>query len=171
VKLWSRFVWFLTGISNGILWTPSWTFGILKMPGISWVSEQLLASQVLCCLGMVSSIWFTQQAAVISLIGWSLPCRRSVSCEVRTGCISITHWEELNVSKDYQQGRRRGLLYLLHHSTITISGPFHSSPVILPHSLWQMNLCNRFQMEQNCVSTSIRLSEAMLLLLLLKVMK
>jgi hypothetical protein len=35
----------MLGTSVGLLWKPQWTFGFHKMRGISWLSEELLASQ------------------------------------------------------------------------------------------------------------------------------
>jgi hypothetical protein len=47
--VWSGFIWLRIGTSGGLLWTPQRTFGFHKRRGISWLHEQLLASQGRLC--------------------------------------------------------------------------------------------------------------------------
>jgi hypothetical protein len=43
------------GTGGGLLWVRWWTFGFHKMRGISWLADNLLASQEgLCCVELVS---------------------------------------------------------------------------------------------------------------------
>jgi len=39
------FVWLRIGTGGGLLWMRLWSFGFHKMRGISWLDEELLASQ------------------------------------------------------------------------------------------------------------------------------
>jgi hypothetical protein len=43
--MWNRCKWIKMGSSGNLLWTRKWTFGFCGRRGISWLAEQLLASQ------------------------------------------------------------------------------------------------------------------------------
>jgi hypothetical protein len=50
-KVWSWFIWIKIRTVGGSLWMWWWTFGFHEMRGISWLAEDLLASQGgLCCM-------------------------------------------------------------------------------------------------------------------------
>ena len=47
---WTRSIWRRIGTVGGLLWTRWWTFWFHKLRAISWLAEELLASQEgLCC--------------------------------------------------------------------------------------------------------------------------
>jgi hypothetical protein len=43
--VWSGSNWLRKRTSGGLMWTRWWTFGFLKIAGISWMAAQLAASQ------------------------------------------------------------------------------------------------------------------------------
>jgi hypothetical protein len=45
VGAWTGFICLRTVMGGGLLWMRSWKSGILKIPGISWLVEELWASQ------------------------------------------------------------------------------------------------------------------------------
>jgi hypothetical protein len=48
---WTGSIWLRTGTGGELLWMRLWTFGFHKMRGISWVAQDVLASQEgLCCM-------------------------------------------------------------------------------------------------------------------------
>jgi hypothetical protein len=55
VRVWTGSSWIRIGTSGGHLWLRKWTFGFHKTGGISWLAENMLASQKgLCCMEIVS---------------------------------------------------------------------------------------------------------------------
>ena len=46
---WSTLIWFRIWANGGLLWRRQWTLGFHKMLGISWLSLELLASEVGPC--------------------------------------------------------------------------------------------------------------------------
>jgi len=58
-----------TGASTGLVWIRQWTFRFPKVPNVSLLTEELLASQVgLCCM--------KQFVTVIGMVCWYIPyCR------------------------------------------------------------------------------------------------
>jgi len=45
VVTWTSLTWFKTGTSGRLLWTRWWTFGFNKILWVSWLADELLASQ------------------------------------------------------------------------------------------------------------------------------
>jgi len=45
VEVWTGLMWLRIGTGGGHLWVRWWTFGSRKMPGISWLAANRLASQ------------------------------------------------------------------------------------------------------------------------------
>jgi hypothetical protein len=63
---WPGLIWLRKGTCGGLLWKRYWTSGFHKMRGISWPSEELLASQEgLCSMELViprqNTRWSWQQ--------------------------------------------------------------------------------------------------------------
>jgi hypothetical protein len=53
-EAWTGLIWLKIGTGGGLLWMRLWTFGFHKMREISWLAENLLASQAgLCCKELV----------------------------------------------------------------------------------------------------------------------
>jgi hypothetical protein len=53
-EAWTGLIWLRIGTGGGRLWMRSWTFGFHKMQGISWLAEDLSASQEgLCFMELV----------------------------------------------------------------------------------------------------------------------
>jgi hypothetical protein len=51
----TELLWLGIGTGGGLLWIRWWTLGFHKMRGISWVAEDLLASQEgLCSIELVN---------------------------------------------------------------------------------------------------------------------
>jgi hypothetical protein len=46
---WIGFIWLNIGTGGALLWMLYWNFGFHKMGGISWLAEELLASQEGLC--------------------------------------------------------------------------------------------------------------------------
>jgi hypothetical protein len=46
---WTGLIWLDIGKGGGLLWMRWWTFGFHKIRGISWVVEDVLASQEGLC--------------------------------------------------------------------------------------------------------------------------
>jgi hypothetical protein len=42
---WTRFMWLMICPRGDLLWTRGWTFGFYRVLGISWLAEELSASQ------------------------------------------------------------------------------------------------------------------------------
>jgi hypothetical protein len=55
-------IWLRVRTSGGLLWMRWWTFGFHKMRGISWVAQDVLASQE----GLCSMEWVSQLVSYIS---------------------------------------------------------------------------------------------------------
>jgi hypothetical protein len=56
---WTGSIWLRIGTGGGLLWMRLWTFGSHKMRGISWVAQDVLASQEgLCSMEWVSKYVF-----------------------------------------------------------------------------------------------------------------
>jgi hypothetical protein len=57
---WTGSIWLRIGTGGGLLWIRWWTFGFHKVWGISWLAENLLASQEwLCFLELVTYLVMT----------------------------------------------------------------------------------------------------------------
>ena len=46
---WTKSIWLRIGTGDGLLWMRYWTFGFHKMGDVSWLAENLLASQEGLC--------------------------------------------------------------------------------------------------------------------------
>jgi hypothetical protein len=67
VAAWTGLIWLKIGTGGGHLWMRLWTFGFHKMWGISWVAEELVASQEgLCSLELISRGPFASESNVAS---------------------------------------------------------------------------------------------------------
>jgi hypothetical protein len=67
-------IWLRTGTGGGLLCIRWWTFGFHKMRGISWVAEDILASQEgLCSMELVysSSVW-TSKIVRLLVCPWAV---------------------------------------------------------------------------------------------------
>jgi hypothetical protein len=75
--MWIGFVWLRIRIDRELLWTRQWTSGLNKFIGMSWLTEQALASQEQLC-SMESVVWKTLRVHnlyfspnIINLTSWS----------------------------------------------------------------------------------------------------
>jgi hypothetical protein len=73
------------GTSRGLLWTREWNFGFRKMPGISWLAEELLAFQEgLCSLELGQPRTWIQKT----------PPKRSASdLKMESACLLISAYK------------------------------------------------------------------------------
>jgi hypothetical protein len=58
---WTESIWLRIGTGEGLLWVWWWNFRFHKMRGISWVAENLLASQGTLLHGFSLVSWYLNQ--------------------------------------------------------------------------------------------------------------
>jgi hypothetical protein len=63
-RAWTGLICFRMGTGGWLLWMWEWTFGFHEMQRISWLAEDMLASQGLCCMETFTTITATAIATV-----------------------------------------------------------------------------------------------------------
>jgi hypothetical protein len=74
--IWTGFIWLNIRTGGRLLWRLLWTFRFHKRQGISWLAEQLLASEEgLCSMNLVNfsnHVHLSSQHVTFSGCGWRI---------------------------------------------------------------------------------------------------